>query len=131
MFGLFKRSEPAAVPAGTYSFQGTGISFNCRFPSSRFKGRPRQFVLDKCRTGDPVSLKLYEWEGAPALAIMANKYETDIGVVPADKVGRIRKLMEKYREVKGKITDIRILNPDEEDYRKIRKIFDVELSYYE
>lgn len=41
MFGLFKRSEPAAVPAGTYSFQGTGISFNCRFPSSRFKGRPR------------------------------------------------------------------------------------------
>lgn len=39
--------------------------------------------------------------------------------------------MEEYREVKGKITDIRILNPDEEDYRKVRKIFDVELSYYE
>ena len=131
MLGLFKRKDQSADPAGTYSFQAVGISYNCRFPSARFKGSARQFVLDKCRTGDPVSLKAYEWEGGPALAIMADKYETDIGVVPADQVSRIQKILQQYREVKGKIIDIRILNPDEEDYRKIRKIFDVELSYYE
>ncbi len=131
MFGLFKKkTEPAAAPAGTYSFRATGISFNCRFPSSRFKGRTRQFVLDKCRTGDPVTLKIYEWEGAPALAIMADKYETDIGVVPADQLRKILPILQRYK-VKGKIIDIRILNPDEEDYQKIRKIFDVELAYYE
>jgi hypothetical protein len=131
MFGLFKKkTEPAAAPAGTYSFRATGISFNCRFPSSRFKGRIRQFVLDKCRTGDPVTLKIYEWEGAPALAVMADKYETDIGVVPVDQVRKILPILQRYK-VKGKIIDIRILNPDEEDYQKIRKIFDVELAYYE
>lgn len=126
MFGIFKKR----VPAGTYSFQAVGITHGCSFPSSRFKGRSRQFVLDKCRTGDPVSLKEYDWNGSPALAIMAEKYGTDIGVVPADQVNRIRKLRQEY-EVQGRISDIRILNPDEEDYQKIRKIFDVELSYYE
>jgi len=131
MLGLLKKKAPEAAPAGTYSFQAVGISFNCRFPSSRFKGRTRQFVLDKCRTGDPVSLKEYEWEGEPALAIMADKYETDIGVVPADQVTRIRKLLQDFREVKGKIIDIRILNPNTRDYMKMKKIFDVELSYYE
>ena len=89
MFGLFKKkTEPAAAPAGTDSFRATGISFNCRFPSSRFKGRIRQFVLDKCRTGDPVTLKIYEWEGAPALAVMADKYETDIGVAGTNTIER-------------------------------------------
>lgn len=131
MLGLFKKKvEPAGAAAGTYSFQAVGISFNCRFPSSRFRGRTRQFVLDKCRTGDPVTLKIYEWEGAPALAIMADRYDTDIGVVPAGQVQRILPLLQQYK-VKGKITDIRVLDPDEEDYQKIRKIFDVELSYYE
>lgn len=131
MFGLFgKKKEVPQKETDTksYTFHGTGITHNCAFPSPRFKGRSRQFVLDKCRVGDAIYLKHYEWKGTTAYAIMSKKYETDIGVVPAEKVRAIHNKAKGSDSITGWITAIRPLDPDEEDYRKIVNIFDVSVN---
>lgn len=131
LFGLIgKNDNPRRTESiSTYSFQAAGINHSCLFPSGRFKGRTRQFVLDKCHVGDAVYLRPYEWEGEPAFAIMSKKYDTDIGVVPADKIQLILKKTSAPGVIAGTIIDIRVINPDEEDYTKIKKIFDVRLNF--
>lgn len=125
--GLFKRKETAPLQKPTYFVTGTGITHDCAFPSPRFKGRSRQFVLDKCKAWEPIYLKPYTWEGRPAYAIMSQKYDTDIGVIPADKVKTIQNKSKGADKIAGIITDIRIVNPDEEDYLQQKKIFDIGL----
>ena len=130
LFSIFKNNPkppPAKPNSAKLIIQATGITHKCAFPSARFKGRSRQFVLDKCKVGDAVSLKLYTWKDDPAYAIMAVSFETDIGVVPADKVKTVSKFISQHK-TSGVISDIHILNPDEEDYRKQTKIFSITIT---
>lgn len=112
------------VPEKTFSFQAAGFRFKCRFPNTRFD--ERQFILVRSHVGDSVSLRQYEWEGKPAIALISDKYGADLGVVPASHVNTILKLTEKY-DVIGKIIDLERIEYRKEFYTKC----DIELSCFD
>jgi hypothetical protein len=110
-------------PEKTFSFQAAGFRFKCRFPNTRFD--ERQFILVRSHVGDSVSLRQYEWEGKPAIALISDKYGADLGVVPATHVNKILKLAEQYT-VSGKIISLERIEYRGDFYTKC----DIELSCY-
>lgn len=111
-------------PVKTFSFQAAGFRFDCRFPNKRF--RDRQAVLARCRVGDNVSLRQYEWEGKSAFALISDKCGTDLGVIPAIHVNKVLALTEQYTVI-GKIIAL-----DEIEYKKdFFTTCDIELSCFD
>lgn len=111
-------------PVKTFSFQAAGFRFDCRFPNKRF--RDRQAVLARCRVGDTVSLRQYEWEGKPAFALISDKCGADLGVIPAIHVNKVLALTEHYTVI-GKIIAL-----DEVEYKKdFFTTCDIELSCFD
>ncbi len=119
-----KENESLGTPVKTFSFRATGFRFACRFPTNRFK--ERQNVLIYCKLGDPISLRQFEWEGAPAFAIISNKCGADFSVVPAEHVNAVLDLTEKYI-VRGKIIELERIEYRKETYT----VASVELDCYE
>lgn len=113
-----------ANPVKTFSFQVAGFRFDCRFPSGRFHNR--QILTAHCRVGDAVTLRQYEWEGEPAFAIISQKHDADLGVVPAIHVNKVLELTEDYR-VTGKIIALNEITYRGQHYTTC----DIELSCYE
>jgi hypothetical protein len=83
----------AAQADKTYTFRITGVTHPCRFANGYYD---RQTAISSTRIGDPLFLHQYEWEGEPAIAVINRKTGHDLGVVPAEKVQRILKLMQQY-----------------------------------
>lgn len=63
-------------PITTFSCESVGFRFPCRFPNARFTDR--NTLLYKCKVGDDLTLKEYEWEGKIAYALIHNKFGADI-----------------------------------------------------
>lgn len=71
-------------------------------------------------------MRQYEWEGEPAFAIISQKHDADLGVVPSIHVNKVLKLTEDYR-VTGKIIGLNEIMYRGEPYTTC----DIELSCYE
>ena len=83
----------ASLAVKTFTFRVTGVTHPCRFANGYYD---RQTAISSTRIGDPLFLHQYEWEGEPAIAVINRKTGHDLGVVPAEKVQRILKLMQQY-----------------------------------
>lgn len=105
----------------TYSFEPTGTTHDCRFGKMS-----RQSALNLSKEGDCLSLKLYEWQGDPALAIMNDRINCDIGVAAKGKdLTNLLMLFQEY-DSEGEI-----LKFDKFEYRdNIYHGVDVMFSFY-
>lgn len=91
-----------------------GTRYTCLYPKGTIGNRSR--ALSKSKIGDPVSLRVYEYEGAPAIAVINDRLGVDIGVIKQESIQRILKVLHD-NDVKGKITkrDSYFENNDEEN----------------
>lgn len=91
-----------------------GTHYPCLWPKGIYGNRTR--ALSKSKLGDSVSLRVYEYEGSPAIAVINNRLGVDIGVIKQESVQRILKILHD-NDVKGKITkrDSYFENNDEEN----------------
>ena len=110
-------------PIKTFSFEAAGFRFNCRFPNNYL--RSRQSVLARSRIGDLATLRIFEWEGTPAIAIISQKNGADLGVVPAKHVETVLELCNEFCVV-GKIISMNNITYRDEEYY----VCGIELSCY-
>lgn len=91
-----------------------GTHYVCLYPKGALAHRTR--ALSKSKLGDPVSLKMYEYEGQSAIAVINDRLGVDIGVIKEESVPRILKILHD-NHVKGKIIkrDSYFENNDEEN----------------
>jgi len=115
---------PDTAPLGTFTFQLAGVTHNCRFPDGSLS---RVTTISRSRVGDTVMLRQYEWEGKPAIAVISPRARNyDIGVVPANKVSTVCKLMDHYNTA-AKIVSIEPFQYRGDSYKNC----DVMIEYYE
>lgn len=100
-------------PAKTYTFEPTGVRFECKFPSGRTK---RQYAISRSRVSDPLELRFYEWEGEPAIMVINKRVGNDIGVARADKdLPKLQELLDRY-DYRAMIEDFTQFEYDGETY---------------
>jgi len=103
-------------PFKTITIKPVGITFDCMF--SEFY-ESRQKVLSFTGEGTNIALRQYTYNGEPAIAIINADLNSDIGVVPRDKVEMVLDFIRKYDLVLV-ATDCDSFYPDDdnEDFDK-------------
>lgn len=91
---LIQEAEANVITA--FTFRLTGVTHECRFARA---GTHRQQIISHHKVGDLCFLRIYEWEGEPAVAVVDRKTGEDLGVVPAKDVKKVVELMERYDTV--------------------------------
>lgn len=106
----------------TYTFEPTGILHDCKFTA-----KSRQYAIIHSRVGNPVSLRVVEWQGEPAIAIINDKLGYDIGMAKATKdLPRLLDAYKKY-DIEGTIQNIHTFEYKGEEYLGV----EVMLKFYE
>jgi len=106
--------EDMGPVAKTYSFEPTGVTHECKYPNARTS---RQASIYRSRKGDPVELRVYEWQGKPAVAVINQRTGYDIGVAKAGSDSpALQKLLEQY-DVRARIEDITSFEYRRDTYR--------------
>lgn len=80
-------------PFKTITIKPAGTTFECSF--SQFYEN-RQDVLKFAGFGTKISFKQYTFKGEPAIALMYDALQSDIGNVPRDKVEMVTDFLRKY-----------------------------------
>lgn len=80
-------------PFKTITIKPVGITFDCIF--SEFY-ETRQKVLSFTGEGTNLALRQYTYNGEPAIAIINADLNSDIGVVPRDKIEMVLDFIRKY-----------------------------------
>lgn len=115
---------PSSPPVGTFTFEPTGTRFECCFPTKGYAARQR--VLMKSKVGDPVQLRVYEWEGKPAIAVVNARIGADLGVAKKTQSSKLNNLLNDYT-VTGAITKFTDFDLKGENYLSC----EVKLEYFE
>ncbi len=98
-------------PARTLTIKVAGVTFGCKY-SEGFSNR--QDVLETVEDGDEVTFRQYNYKGRPAVALIHEPTDSDIGVVPADMVEKVLDYMNQY-DVVGLIKDPDWFIPRDDD----------------
>jgi hypothetical protein len=80
-------------PFKTITIKPAGTTFECAF-SQYYENR--QDVLKFAGFGTKISFKQYTFKGEPAIALMYDALQSDIGNVPRDKVEMVTDFLRKY-----------------------------------
>ena len=111
-------------PDGTFTFEPTGTRFECKFPGKIIADR--QVALKRSKIGDPISLRIYEWQGNPAIAIMNDRLGVDIAVARSET--QRDKLLKIINENYTTANIVRMTNFDYEGENYLN--CEIELKYY-
>lgn len=98
-------------PTKTLTIKVVGVTFECMY-SDEFSNR--QDVLENVEDGDEVIFKQYNYKGRPAVALIHEPTDSDIGVVPADLTEKVLDYMNQY-DVVGLIKDSDWFIPRDDD----------------
>ena len=98
-------------PTRTLTIKVAGVTFECKY-SEEFSNR--QDVLETVEDGDEVTFRQYNYKGRPAVALIHEPTDSDIGVVPADMVEKVLDYMNQY-DVVGLIKDSDWFIPRDDD----------------
>lgn len=98
-------------PTRTLTIRVAGVTFGCKY-SDDFSNR--QDVLEIVEDGDNVIFKQYKYKGRPAVALIHEATDSDIGVVPADLTEKVLDYMNQY-DVVGLIKDSDWFIPRDDD----------------
>lgn len=88
-------------PTKTLTIKVVGVTFGCKY-SEEFSNR--QDVLETVEDGDEVTFRQYNYKGRPAVALIHEPTDSDIGVVPSDMTEKVLDCMNQY-DVVGLIKD--------------------------
>jgi hypothetical protein len=80
-------------PFKTITIKPAGTTFECSF-SQIYENR--QDVIKFAGFGTKISFKQYTFKGEPAIALMYDTLQSDIGNVPRDKVEMVSDFLRKY-----------------------------------
>lgn len=105
-------------PFKTITIKPVGITFDCIF--SEFY-ESRQKVLSFTGEGTNIALRQYTYNGEPAIAIINADLNSDIGVVPKDKVEMVLDFIRKYDLVLV-ATDCDSFFPDDNDENSDKEV---------
>ena len=120
---LFKKKKPdpdvpKSPPVKSKTLTVTGIRYECLYPNKGIFHR--QGALRRSKLGDPVSLREYDYQGDPAIAVINDRLGCDVGVVKNNQYKKtILNTMKKY-DTRGEIIDLRVFGEDEEFICQIR-----------
>lgn len=107
-------------PTRTLTIKVAGVTFGCKY-SEGFSNR--QDVLETVEDGDEVTFRQYSYKGSPAVALIHEPTDSDIGVVPADMVEKVLDYMNQY-DVVGLIKDSDWFIPRDDDNDDFDSLFD-------
>jgi hypothetical protein len=118
-------SVPAyGPPDGSFTFEPTGTRFECKFPGKIISDR--QVALKRSKVGDPISLRIYEWQGNPAIAIMNDRLGVDIAVARSEtQRDKLLKIISE-NNIAANIIRMTDFNYEDENYLNC----EIELKYY-
>ena len=130
---LFKKKKietpkaPPSPPIKTKSLTVTGTRYECLYPNRGISSR--QAAIRRSKIGDPVSLKEYDYQGDPAIAVLNDQLGCDVGVVKNNQYKKtILNAMKKY-DTRGEIIDISTFGEDDDYICQIRiDCYDKEIS---
>ena len=98
-------------PTRTLTIKVAGVTFGCKY-SEGFSNR--QDVLETVEDGDEVIFKQYNYKGRPAVTLIHEPTDSDIGVVPSDMTEKVLDYMNQY-DVVGLIKDSDWFIPRDDD----------------
>jgi hypothetical protein len=110
-------------PFKTITIKPAGTTFECAF-SQYYENR--QDVLKFAGFGTKISFKQYTFKGEPAIALMYDALQSDIGNVPRDKVEMVTDFLRKYDCI-GIVSESGSFFPESDDDEENE---DSELIYY-
>lgn len=98
-------------PTRTLTIRVAGVTFGCKY-SEEFSNR--QDVLETVEDGDEVTFRQYSYKGRPAVALIHEPTDSDIGVVPSDLTEKVLDYMSQY-DVVGLIKNSDWFIPRDDD----------------
>lgn len=107
-------------PARTLTIKVAGVTFGCKY-SEEFSNR--QDVLETVEDGGKVTFRQYNYKGRPAVALIHEPTDSDIGVVPSGMTEKVLDYMNHY-DVVGLIKDSDWFIPRDDDNDDFDSLFD-------
>jgi hypothetical protein len=107
-------------PTKTLTIKVAGVTFECLYPNTYYD---RQDVLKTASNGDKIRFQQYTYKGHPAIALIHESTNSDIGVVPTEMTEKFLEYINQY-DVVGLIKDYDWFTPRKKEGNNEDEDFD-------